>query len=46
MVRVRFDGPHNRLVVFPNHEGTNATMEVDELESDYDDMDAQIEEMD
>jgi len=43
-VRVRFDGPHNRLVVFPNHEGTDATMEVDE--PDYDDSDVQIEEMD
>src|SRR5258708_5948055 len=42
-VQVRFDGPHNRLVVFPNHEGTDETMEVDE--SDYD-TDVQIEEMD
>ena len=41
-VRARFDGPHNRLVVFPNHEGMGETMEVDE--SDYDD-DVQIEEM-
>jgi ATP-dependent Clp protease ATP-binding subunit ClpA len=41
-VRVRFDGPQNRLVVFPNHEGVG-TMEVDEM--DYD-TDVQIEEMD
>jgi ATP-dependent Clp protease ATP-binding subunit ClpB len=43
-VRVKFDGPHNRLVVFPNHEGMGGTMEVDG--SDYDDTDVQIEEMD
>lgn len=44
-VSVRFDGPHNRLVVIPNHEGTAASMDVDE--DDYDDTsDVQIEEMD
>ncbi len=42
-VRVRFDGPHNRLFVIPNHEGT-ASMDVDD--EDYDDTDVQIEEMD
>jgi ATP-dependent Clp protease ATP-binding subunit ClpB len=44
MVRVRFDGPHNRLVVFPNHEGMDRSMEVDE--SDYDNTDVEITEMD
>lgn len=43
MVRVRFDGPHNQLVIFPNHEGIG-TMEVDE--SDSYDADVQIVEMD
>jgi ATP-dependent Clp protease ATP-binding subunit ClpB len=42
-VRARFDGPHNRLAIFPNHEGTSDTMEVDG--SDYD-TDLQLEEMD
>ncbi|KAI0756971.1 P-loop containing nucleoside triphosphate hydrolase protein [Daedaleopsis nitida] len=42
MVRVRFDGPHNRLVIVPNHEGTGDSMDVD-----YDDDDdIEIEEMD
>lgn len=40
-VKVRFDGPHNRLLVIPNHEGSAASMDVD----DYD-TDVQIEEMD
>jgi ATP-dependent Clp protease ATP-binding subunit ClpA len=43
-VRARLDGPQNRLVVFPNHEGIGETMEVDEL--DYDHTDVEIEEMD
>ncbi|KAH9898381.1 P-loop containing nucleoside triphosphate hydrolase protein [Cubamyces lactineus] len=41
-VRVTFDGPHNRLQIIPNHEGTGETMDVD----DYDDDDIEIEEMD
>jgi ATP-dependent Clp protease ATP-binding subunit ClpA len=40
-VRVRFDGPHNRINVLPNHEGT-APMDIDELDSDDD---IEIEEM-
>ncbi|KAI0655098.1 P-loop containing nucleoside triphosphate hydrolase protein [Cubamyces menziesii] len=41
-VRVTFDGPHNRLQIIPNHEGTGETMDVD----DYEDDDIEIEEMD
>ncbi|KAJ7038210.1 P-loop containing nucleoside triphosphate hydrolase protein [Mycena alexandri] len=41
VVRVRFDGPGNRLVIVPNHEGV-ADMDVDEYEGD----DIEIEEMD
>lgn len=41
-VRVTFDGPHNRLAIIPNHEGT--AMDVD-MDSDYDD-DIDVEEMD
>ncbi|KAJ3515406.1 hypothetical protein NLJ89_g1780 [Agrocybe chaxingu] len=41
-VRVRFDGPHNRLNIIPNHEGSGA-MDVDDL---TDDDDIEIEEMD
>lgn len=40
-VKVRFDGPHNRLIVVPNHEGVDG-MDVDQ---DNDD-DIEIEEMD
>ena len=43
VVRVRFDGPNNRLIVFANHEGTGVDMEVDESDLDTD---VQIEEMD
>ncbi|CDO71582.1 hypothetical protein BN946_scf184911.g52 [Trametes cinnabarina] len=39
-VRVTFDGPHNRLQIIPNHEGTGETMDID------DDEDIEIEEMD
>lgn len=39
-VRVTFDGPHNRLVIVPNHEGHP----TDEM--DIDDDDIEIEEMD
>jgi ATP-dependent Clp protease ATP-binding subunit ClpB len=39
VVRVRFDGPHNRLYIIPNHEGTGGVdMDVDE--------DIELEEMD
>jgi ATP-dependent Clp protease ATP-binding subunit ClpB len=41
-VRVRFDGPRNRLHIVANHEGN----EVDDMEVDYDDDDLEIEEMD
>lgn len=32
-IKVRFDGPHNRIIVVPNHEGMTG-MDVDQ---DYDD---------
>lgn len=41
-VQVRFDGPHNRLNVIPNHEGMGGVMDVDDLDDD----DIDIEEMD
>ena len=43
VVRVQFDGPHNRLHIVPNHEGTGDSMDVD-----YDDWndDIEVEEMD
>lgn len=42
-VNVQFDGPHNRLVIAPNHErqGQSTNMDVD-----WDDDDIEIEEMD
>jgi len=41
-VKVRFDGPHNRLQIIPNHEASAESMDVD-----YDDIDdIDIEEMD
>jgi len=42
VVRVTFDGPHNRLTILPNHEGVSGddTMDVDWEE------DIEIEEMD
>ncbi|KAG8705467.1 hypothetical protein FRC08_001660 [Ceratobasidium sp. 394] len=43
VVNVKFDGPHNRLYIVPNHEGTGV-MYDDEM--DYDDGDLEIEEMD
>jgi len=43
-IRVRFDGPHNRLVIIPNHEGTGIS--VEEMDVDDDDDDVQVEEMD
>ena len=44
VVRVGFDGPRNRLHIFPNHEGS----EVEGMDIDYDDMadELEIEEMD
>jgi ATP-dependent Clp protease ATP-binding subunit ClpA len=42
VVRVHFDGPSNRLVIVPNHDGLDA-MDVD-YEDDDDDI--EIEEMD
>ncbi|KAI0778205.1 P-loop containing nucleoside triphosphate hydrolase protein [Trametes elegans] len=41
-VRVTFDGPHNRLQIIPNHEGTGESMDVDYADDD----DIEIEEMD
>ncbi|PPQ63768.1 hypothetical protein CVT24_004310 [Panaeolus cyanescens] len=43
-VRVRFDGPHNRLHIIPNHEGQAGDMDVDP--EDMEDDDIEIEEMD
>lgn len=43
VVNVKFDGPHNRLYIVPNHEGTGVQYD-DEM--DYDDDDVEIEEMD
>jgi ATP-dependent Clp protease ATP-binding subunit ClpB len=40
VVHVHFDGPSNRLVIVPNHEGLEAPMDVDS------DDDIEIEEMD
>nr|QHW05433.1 heat shock protein 100 [Pleurotus ostreatus] len=42
VVKVRFDGPHNRLNIIPNHEAT----ETQGMDVDYDDDDIEIEEMD
>jgi len=42
-VRIRFDGPRNRLHVIPNHEG-NA--DIDEMDIDMADDDIDIEEVD
>ena len=42
-IKVRFDGPHNRIAILPNHEGHNPEgMDVDYDEDD----DIEIEEMD
>lgn len=45
VVHIRFDGPHNRLNIIPNHEGTN---DSEWMDVDDDDIDGaiQIEEMD
>lgn len=42
VIRVKFDGPHNRLVILPNHEGTGPSLET----MDIDDDEPEIEEMD
>ena len=41
-VKVQFYGPHNRLFIVPNHEGTGEEMDVDYADED----DIEIEEMD
>lgn len=41
-IRVTFDGPHNRLAIMPNHEGTGVDVDMDD---DYAD-DIEVEEMD
>ena len=41
IINVDFDGPHNRLLIMPNHERA----QVDDMDMDYDD-DIEIEEMD
>lgn len=41
-VRVSFDGPHNRLYIHPNHEGSGGMGDAMEVEDD----DLEIEEMD
>jgi ATP-dependent Clp protease ATP-binding subunit ClpB len=44
-VRIGFDGPRNRLVIYPNHEGQQVEdMDIDDYEDA--DGDLQIEEMD
>lgn len=40
--RVRFDGPRNKIVVLPNHDGNTGTEEVEMDDAD----DIEIEEMD
>jgi ATP-dependent Clp protease ATP-binding subunit ClpB len=42
VVRSGFDGPRNRLVIYPNHEG----QQVDDMDIDNFDDDIDIEEMD
>ncbi|KAI0321337.1 P-loop containing nucleoside triphosphate hydrolase protein [Amylostereum chailletii] len=42
VVRIGFDGPRNRLQIYPNHEGAG----VEDMDVDYDDGDIEIEEMD
>lgn len=43
-VEVKFDGPHNRLVIIPNHQGSAP----DQMDVDWNDVDddIEIEEMD
>jgi ATP-dependent Clp protease ATP-binding subunit ClpB len=42
-IRIRFDGPHNKLVIVPNHEGK---ADVGEMEVDWDNDIIEVEEMD
>lgn len=42
-INVQFDGPHNRLVVIPNHERQG---QPDGMDVDWDDNEIAIEEMD
>ncbi|GJJ09496.1 hypothetical protein Clacol_003719 [Clathrus columnatus] len=42
-IRVQFDGPHNRLVILPNHEGTGLGVETMDVDPDDE---PDIEEMD
>jgi ATP-dependent Clp protease ATP-binding subunit ClpB len=44
VVRVRFDGPHNRIRIIPNHEGVGSDEWMD-VDANADD-DIEIEEMD
>ncbi|KZS89996.1 P-loop containing nucleoside triphosphate hydrolase protein [Sistotremastrum niveocremeum HHB9708] len=46
-IRVHFDGPHNRLYIEPNHEGTTrqGDMEIDDDEDAMRDDDVEIEEL-
>jgi ATP-dependent chaperone ClpB len=45
VVHIRFDGPHNRLNIIPNHEGNNDSEWMDVDDDDIDGV-MQIEEMD
>lgn len=38
-VQVRFDGPHNRLAIIPNHKGNQS----EQMDVDWDDVDDDIE---
>lgn len=44
-IHVRFDGPHNRIHLVPNHEGAQ-NMDIDDPEDMDEDDDIEIEEMD
>ncbi len=43
VIRVRFDGPHNRLYIEPNHARSE---QMDGMDMDWQDDDIEIEEMD
>ena len=40
---VKFDGPHNRLYIVPNHKSTK---QAEDMDVDWDEDDIEIEEMD
>ena len=42
-VTIKFDGPHNRLYIVPNHK---STQQAEDMDVDWDDDDIEIEEMD